>query len=470
MVDPDVVQSMMSPKAPRIAMHLLMPLIDRVRRSEEGHHVARGMAWSLVGAVSSRGLALVASIIAARLLGKGVFGELGIVQSTTNMYGTFGQLGGLTAVKHVAEFRNNDPARAGRMIAMSILVALASGSTMCAAMVLTSRWAAQSLAAPHLQFVLATSALALLLILINEAQDGVLSGFEAFKRRSAVQITMAIAGFPLAIVGVYFFGLIGAVWGLIASQALQAVLTFRAIQKEALLAGVPIRWRHAGKEIGILATFSLPTICSGAVYVPSMWIANMILVNGQDGYAEMGIFSAADRWRTAILFLPLLLGSVTLPMLARLRGEAATEKYHALLRTNIKLSALTSLAVALPIALMAPWIMARFGPGFADGSWVLVTLCSTSVVFAAYWIVGQSLVSRGHVWTMFRFNLGWATILLTSAWLLRGQGAQGLAASYLLADSARLIVSLVYTYRMRSLDGCQVLDLRSARVEVHESA
>jgi O-antigen/teichoic acid export membrane protein len=431
--------------------------------------MARGMAWSLVGAVSSRGLALVGSVTAARILGKSVFGELGIIQSTTNMYGTFGQLGGLTAVKHVAEFRKSDPERAGRMVAMCLMVAVASGTVMGAVMIATSAWAARSLAAPHLQAAIATSAVALLLILINEAQDGVLSGLEAFRRRSAIQIAMAITSFPLLVTGVYFFGVIGAVWGLVASQGVQALLSFHAIRKETSLAGVPILWREAGRELAILTTFSLPSICSGAVYVPSMWIANMVLVNSPGGYAEMGLFNAADRWRTAILFLPSLLGSVTLPLLARLRGEAATENYHRLLRTNIKLSALVSAAVAAPVALLAPWIMARFGTDFAEGAWVLVTLCLTSVAFAAYWIVGQSLVSRGHVWTMFRFNLGWAATLLTSAWLLRVYGAQGLAIAYLLADVVRLTASLIYANRMRLLERYRPSGLRAGTVGVNQS-
>ena len=146
--------------------------------------LARGMAWSTVGAVSSRALALLASIIAARILGKSVFGELGIIQSTTNMYRTFGQLGGLTATKHVAEFRKKDPERAGRMIALSIIVAVTSGSVVGMLMVATAPWAARLLAAPDLQGAIALSALALLLIVINETLDGILSGFEAFKRRS----------------------------------------------------------------------------------------------------------------------------------------------------------------------------------------------------------------------------------------------------------------------------------------------
>ena len=179
----------------------------------------------------------------------------------------------------------------------------------------------------------------------------------------------------------------------------------------------------------------------------------MIMVNTPGGYAEMGVFNAADRWRTAILFLPSLLGGVTLPMLASLRSEAASQRYHSLLWTNIKLSVLASFAVAAPVALLAPWIMASYGPGFGEGTWVLITLCTTSVAFAPYWIVGQSLVSRGHMWTMFSFNLGWAVTLLTSAWLMRGHGATGLALAYLLADVARLTAALIYANRMRSVDG-----------------
>ena len=106
-------------------------------------------------------------------------------------------------------------------------------------------------------------------------------------------------------------------------------------------------------------------------------------------------------------------------MLSSLRGEAATQRYHNLLWNNVKLSVSASIAIAGPIALLAPWIMASFGPGFAEGTWVLVILCITAVAFAAYWIVGQSLVSRGHVWTMFFFNVGWAVTLLTTEWLLR---------------------------------------------------
>jgi O-antigen/teichoic acid export membrane protein len=437
--------------ARRVAPRVLRPFLDRIEQSAEGRRMLRGMFWSFAGAVSSRAIGLLASIIVARILGKRGFGELGIVQSTSNMYLTFAQFGlTMTVTKYVAEFRRTDPERAGRTIAMSAILAVVSGCIMGVVMVATSGWAARLLAAPHLKLAIAISAAALLLITTNEAQNGVLNGLEAFRRRSRIQFVAAIASFPVTVVGAFTFGLIGAVYGLIASQALILVLTQQAVQKETSAAGISIRWKEFRQEAGLLMRFSLPMLLVGAVYMPSTWIANMILVNTPSGYAEMGVFSAADRWRTAILFLPGLLGGVTLPMLSSLQSKADSDKYHNLLWANIKFSVLASLAVATPVALCAPWIMSSYGPGFREGTWVLITLCTTAVGFAAYWIVNQSLLSRGHVMTIFYINLGWAVTLLTVEWLLRGQGARGLALAYLLAEAGRVTASLIYANRTRN--------------------
>jgi O-antigen/teichoic acid export membrane protein len=141
---------------------------------------------------------------------------------------------------------------------------------------------------------------------------------------------------------------------------------------------------------------------------------------------------------------------VTLPMLSSLRSQADAVKYHNLLWANIKFSVLASLAVAAPVALFAPWIMNSYGAGFREGTWVLITLCATAVAFAAYWIVNQSLLSRGNVMTIFYINLGWAVTLLTVEALLRAHGAKGLALAYLAAEAGRVTASLIYANRTRN--------------------
>src|SRR5580698_9969778 len=85
---------------------VLHPLWLRFRASPLSVRLARGVFWSLVGAVLARGLGVASSIIVARVLGITAFGEFTIIQSTVGLFGTFAGLGlGITATKYVAELR-----------------------------------------------------------------------------------------------------------------------------------------------------------------------------------------------------------------------------------------------------------------------------------------------------------------------------------------------------------------------------
>ena len=102
--------------------------IRRIQTSPLGYRLARGVFWSMAGAVISRGLMLAATVLVARMLGKTVYGELGMIQSTVGMFGVFAGFGlGLTATKHVAEFRESDADRAGRIIGLANSTASATG-------------------------------------------------------------------------------------------------------------------------------------------------------------------------------------------------------------------------------------------------------------------------------------------------------------------------------------------------------
>ena len=106
---------------------------------------ALGMFWSLAGAVISRGFLLAASVACARFLGKDGFGALGMIQSTAGTFGIFAGLGlGSTAAKYVAEFRRQDPAKTGRILALSASATFIFGSVMTVALILlrSDEWSA----------------------------------------------------------------------------------------------------------------------------------------------------------------------------------------------------------------------------------------------------------------------------------------------------------------------------------------
>lgn len=78
-----------------------------------------GSFWSIVSSLFPIGLGFLSSIITARLLGKVGFGELGMIRSTIEMFVVYAGFGlGLTATKYVAELRDLNKERAGKMIGM----------------------------------------------------------------------------------------------------------------------------------------------------------------------------------------------------------------------------------------------------------------------------------------------------------------------------------------------------------------
>lgn len=427
----------------------LRPYIDQLERSPLGKRLAKGMFWSLLGTVFSRGLALISTIIVARILGKETFGELSIIQSTLIMFVTYATFSmGLTANKHIAEYKTSAPERAGRIAVLSSLVATLTGSAVAILMITTAPLiATHLLSAPDLAGYIRLGGVALTFNVVNAAQLGTLSGLEAFKRRAHIEVIVTGCVLPVSVTAAYFFGLTGAVASLIFLNVLRVSLNTYGIRKEAQLARIPLVWSKLHSEIGILWRFSFPAILAGGVYVPAIWAANVLLVNAPNGYSEMGLFGVADRWRTAIMVFPGMLGGVILPILSSLHGEGRADEYKRMVWRNVKIALGISLSVAGPIALLSPWIMAAYGSEFKDGRQVLVVLCAVATVQATYWIMGQSFISRGKLWTNFRLNVVWATTLLTSTWLMQHRGAFGLATAYLLADSIRLILGFIACHR-----------------------
>ena len=221
----------------------LRRLTERVESSPLGGRLARGAFWSLAGSLISRGLGLIAAIWVGRILGRVEFGEFGIIQNTIGMFGVLAGFGmSITANKHVAEFKVTDPERAGRILSMSSLVAWITSSTMAVLLAIAAPWVAdRMLAAPHLESALRISALLMLLSGVNGAQGGALSGFEAFKPLARISLLTGLLSFPITLAFAWQLGLAGAVWALVANQAISCVLCHWAVRRECAQHGIAPR-------------------------------------------------------------------------------------------------------------------------------------------------------------------------------------------------------------------------------------
>ncbi len=422
----------------------LRPLYDRIENSPIGYRLAKGMFWSMAGAVISRGLMMIASIFVARILGKTGFGEWGMVHSTVGMFGTFAGFGlGLTATKHVAEFRESDPARAGRIIGLSSLVATGTGGVMALGLFLFAPWLAEhTINAPHLAGVLRIGALILYLSALNGAQTGALSGFEAFKTIARVNLLTGVVSFPVLTFGAWRGGLEGAVWASAGNLAFNWLLNFLALRREAHRFGVPTAFRNCTAELPILWKFSLPAVLAGAMVGPVTWACNAMLVRQPGGYGERGVLNAARQWQTMLLFLPGMLGGVVLPILSEQIGKGDTRQSMKTMTSAIKVNALLVLPFVLLASLISPYIMGMYGAGFRSGWPTLVVVLFTTGLVAVQTPVGQVIAASGRMWMGFAMNTGWALVLIVCTLLLVRHGSLGLAG----AGAISYLVHAVWTF------------------------
>ncbi|MGC9944338.1 MAG: oligosaccharide flippase family protein [Verrucomicrobiota bacterium] len=431
----------------------------RVHASPLGHRLARGTFWVVSGSVLSRVLGLTSSIVLARIIGKVPFGELTTIQSTAGLFGAFAGLGiGITATKYVAEFRESETARCGRVLGFSLGAALVGGILAGLGLLLFGGWlATHTLAAPQLAPLLRIGAGLVVFGALQGAYLGALSGFEAFKQVCWVICISSIIGVPMAIIGTLWAGLDGAVWALVLQSVLGCVYGHAALMKEAAKAGVKISFALSLQEWGMLWRFTLPSFLSTMLATPAAWLARTLLLNQPDGYAEAAIVSAANQWMNLVNFLPWTMGGVLVPIFANLYATGRRDEFMKLLRNNLVLNAGVALALALPLMIFSSWILGCYGPGFSEGVPIFFVTMLCGVFVALNNLFSRATQSAGRAWIDFTSNGLWAFVIVAGSWpLVHYFKGLGLVAAQAIAAVMLLVWQWVVVRRL--LEGQQRLN------------
>jgi len=415
----------------------LEPFWFKIMQSPNALRMVNGAFWSLSGAIISRGFTLISSIFIARLLGTKGFGEFGIIQSTIGMFGMFAGLSlGMTATKYIAQFRNVDKEKTSKIISLTVFIATIGSAIISVILFLMSHWlATNTLASPKLTSILQIGSLYLFFLSIVGLQNGILAGFEAFKTIAFRSLISGISTFPLMVGGVYFFGLKGAVWGLVGSSLINVILNYIVIDKIYNINGIKIIKKNIFSEKSLLYEFALPAFLAGIMVGPVSWACNTILINHPSGYSEMGVYNAANQWLAIILFIPGSLGSILLPLLTNLNQEENSIKYKQMLKYNLVVNIFIASTISLFVIIFSHLIISSYGTSFSTGQPVLVILALTAILISYNSVIGQAIASKGKMWIGFSVNFAWAIVLILFTYLFtkNGEGAYGLAKANLYA-------------------------------------
>lgn len=384
----------------------LAGLLQRLRGQGVGARLARGTLWSMGSAVVARGMGLLATMLAARLLGAEAFGQVGVVQQVVAMMGTLAGLGvGTTASRFIAASRSGQPAYTGRILGATAAWSWGSALLGGAILAALAPWLARGpLASADLVVPLVAAVPLLIFSLVAQAQVGGLMGFEAFRATAASNVLSGLIGLPLQVFGAWQFGVPGFVLGLACTELLRWLLGRRALALAMAEGGV--HWQRPTRgDLAKLLNFGVPSMLASMLVGPVLLISFAIVGRQPGGYADVGLFQATQQFRNLLIFVAVQSASAIVPVLAAAHGAHDRAGLARGLRRVMAWSAVSSLLLSLALAVVAPLAMRGFGQAFA-AHWTLLWWLALLAPMQALNAVGIAALTA--------INRPWSVLLATS--------------------------------------------------------
>jgi len=425
-IPPVLLRIIPAPLAERLASRLDSPL---------GGRLASHSLWSFAGSAGSRVLSVAATVAIARILGRHGMGELGILQSTVNMFGILAGFGlNVTATRFVAELRTAYPDRAGRSAALAVVSTLLAGLIAAALLFVAADWLARTkLNAASLAPLLRLNAA----LLFANAGSGVLTGIlfalEVFMPVSVLMLLQGACGMLLMPLGAVWRGTEGVILGQIAATLLMAGAQALVVRRQCRAGRLRFVWSGLSRELHIIWGFALPAFLGNAVIVPFIWLSNTFLIGRESGYEEMGAFAAGLQWFNFLLIVPGLLAQATLPVMSERLGAGDLRAVLKIWAFSLRLNAVVAVALTAGVVLFGPLIMRLYGAAFVGYHGMLGLIALAGAGQAILDSAARLLVLQNRMWALCAMNLGFALACATAAYWFTAGGATGLAAARALA-------------------------------------
>lgn len=427
----------------------LLKIISKLKGSSTlRKRIIEGAFWSLFGQVFAKLLVVGSAILTARFLGKVAYGEFGIIRSTIEMFVIFaGFGGGLTITKYIAEHKRSNPDQLRKIVFLiSLFVLITSISISALVFLFAPLISSKMMNASYLVDEIRLSSFIVFLSGMTGLQTGILVGFEKYKHYALILSIATIISSILQVTGAFLYNVLGAIIGYGIGILFLWIMNELYIKKLLNIYGIIKDKNDFLKEWKIISNFSIPAALSGFMVIPVMWICNIMLINTTNGFEEVAVFTAGNNYRNLILFIPITLTQILLPLLS---DPELKYHYTKILKINLKLNIGITATISLFVIIFSQLLMKAFGNDFTSGYIVLIFLSISTIFISAGNVMGQVLASREKMWTGFFLNLIWAISLLYLTYLFIDLklGALGLSLSYLLSYLLHTIVIFIYFYK-----------------------
>jgi O-antigen/teichoic acid export membrane protein len=421
--------------------------IQELSVSKTFRRIFSGSFWNAVLNLWGKGISFIGTVIIIRILGREAYGEFGMLNTTVNMFGMFATFSiSQTATKFIAEYRNSDKEKAGRIIGLSFVFSAFIGLLLFVSVFLFADILAEkSLNAPHLASSIHLMAVGLFFGSINGAQNGIIAGFESFKSNTIINIFLTSFLTILKVVLAYWYGFKGAVIGMTIEPVLSYLTTFFLTRSIIKSNEIKIRITGSLKEYPLFLSYSLPSLLVGLMVFPTNWFVMSLLAKSAGGYHDLGAFNTANQWFNVLIFIPYILVSTFLPVFSNLLSE---NKFSAVDRI-IKNAVLIILILFIPMSLIFFFYgdvlaITIYGSDFKGTGMLLAVAVFTMIPQGISIVLGNLVGALSKMWFSFWVNAIWCVILIGSTYYFLPYGAAGLLYAKLVAFTINFLLIFLF--------------------------
>lgn len=398
----------------------------------------RGVAWNIIGSLFSQGALFLNNVLLANILGKTVFGEFGMIQSSILTISGVAQLAiGFTATKYVAEFRLTNKEKTGRILGVCVVVASVLGLLATLVTLAASPWLADvALKAPKLSTGLLIGTGSILFSVLTGFQIGALAGLERYGATARFGALHGIFQLAACSGAAWIWGINGAMTGFVLGACIRWVMFHKALVYECAEQGIKIGYQNLWNERDMITKFAFPAALSGFFSMPALWFVNAFLARLPDGYSQLGDYGAANSLKAMILLLPLLINNVGMSLMNSQKGLGNHRDFRELFWINLKVTAVITLAGFFFVALFGARVLQIFGNDFVDAETVLFVLALSAIPEALSLAASQVVQSSGKMWlSLITIALPRDSAYVIAAfYLIPHYGALGMASAYAISQ------------------------------------
>ncbi len=424
----------------------MRPLRKLISQSADIRTFGFGLIWSTLGTVVLRLTPMITTILISHWFGIESVGKFAVTYGTlvsASLLATSGV--SLMATRNIAAYAGTDPATAGRLAGMAVLLVGASGTALAVAIYMfADDIATRVLKQPELGFYLRVIAPIIVVSALNNVLSAVLRGLQEFRTTARLDMIMGLLMIASVPTGLYFHGLTGGFVALCLGYLAGSLIAAPAMMRGLGRRGIRFTFRGALSQWPMITRYAIPALLASILYEPVNWICTTIIVNKPDGLEQVGLYFIAMQLETLLLFAPQIVVQVLIPMLSTGFGERDRRRVRNILAMGIGTNIAIAIGFVVVMMLFGDWFLLLFKLDPARDWPVFMIVVFAAAVIAGALPLGQVPVSSGHMWTGLTITGGWAATFIIGTWLLQDHGALGIVAARTIAWLIALVAYVVF--------------------------